>query len=400
MHKYNNKTKYTHYSKTNTKKMTTNFENDDDSISEWGDEYIWGECILHNEDEEQNHDLSICFYCDNRTHTTLTCPLSHSQYYCYDTFSLRKKILEKLNTNSITFDELREILTNQLGETTVIKLACDFGYAENTNFQQAIEICMCIFGISTGWFTTRGDQNYIEAASRAWGVRNIELHEKQMERQRNWDFHVRDHRMIPPPLMGQMCDVRYYIHRLYIKFAKLGKLKKFMNVFFFDNYFASPSIQNFINLLGINTPTTFLMEPLSQVQFSLPSTYPIPFDVQGPSFILPPIRRDTFSENVIESKQKRMKKIWNSVEIIQNPIELYDGRQEEPEICPVCVEEIPINKNVITNCRHKLCSDCLVDVFEKCGKRCVTCRADITTIQLETKKQINKFQSVKIRAIM
>ena len=328
---------------------------------------------------EQIHDFSNCFYCNSSTHQTSICPNCIGDIYC-----LRYFIFTKIRNGSLTKENLRKIFVNNHDDYGIntIGLAISFGYLSNINYRQALEICMIMFGISCGWYSSRGDQEYIDAATSAWIVRDINLHTKQIERQREWDSQVPNHRMIPPPLFSLLQKPQF---QLYKKFAAKGMMRKLFMVMYYGDEVISPSILEHLILRR---------RDMIDMRNYLHSDTDNDTDNDDLYYGNPPYINDVISQ------KRKMKNIWKTVAILKEPIESYDEKQEEPEKCPVCVEDLTENKIVITNCHHKLCSDCIEKVFEKCGKRCVSCRTDITTLQFDSKDQIIRYQDIKIQTLV
>ena len=415
-------------------------DNEDDNFSEYGDETS----PPHN-DEFMNplHDFSTCFYCNSRLHT-IRCPDYDSQ-----TYPLRARIVHKIEYGSITKENFQNIF-DHIDIIDAQDLVSNFGYFHDTTLEQVKKICIVIYGIYFNWFSS-SDLVNVSVEYQLYNDRNNDdnIRCTQIERNREWNSLVHNTHIIRLPCMGKL-KKSYF--QLYKKFAIKCRLRKLFHVMYFPNDFISPSpsIIRYIELRwryitahyyipnnvtfdnyivggpsGITTNTvygpsgitinTVENTGMTGVNGHSPSSRSLfignGYGITGPPRFVGSIYGDdtmpmpntaqyagaTGSTLNSFTQNDKMKQIWKSVAILKNQFELGD---DDSEICPVCVEVIPENKNIITNCHHNICSDCIVKVFEKCGKRCVICRTDISTLQFETKDQIIHFQDVKIQALM
>ena len=78
-----------------------------------------------------------------------------------------------------------------------------------------------------------------------------------------------------------------------------------------------------------------------------------------------------------------------------------DGGFEYPQTtyeCPICYETFTQDNQVITNCNHVFCSDCIVNHLNSCVERCCSpccsvCRTDYTLFEIPSKNTLNKLKT-------
>jgi hypothetical protein len=311
-----------------------------------------------------------CFSCGSYSQTTARCLCEFNVQNTINT------ILEKCTQGTINNHNIREILTRFGGER-MKKIARGFGYTSTVKSQASKEIIAIIFGIVCGWFNGRGDDAYVRAASSAWYERDYRY--EQSRRQQQWDIDVPNRRVIPPPLMAQL---KGYDYGNYKMFAIRGELKEYIKT----QYFGLTRYNPLENSRSNQTQQPRNISLYSQV------TQHINLQRQSPHPTQP-------SREALMITYKR--RLWRVIQINNQPIpENKEGIQKEPETCPICFEDIGLNKYVLTNCRHTMCSDCVETVMEKCGNKCVICRATVNQLQFESMEQIIRYQDIKIKALV
>ena len=349
-----------------------------------------------------------CFSCGSST-PTVRCLC---QFNVQDTMNT---VFIKCIVGSIDNDNIREILT-QFGGERRKKIARGFGYSSNINSQASTEIIAIIFGILCGWFNDRGDDVYVRAASNAWCKRDHRVNHQQLIRQQKWDADVTNRRIIPPPLMGQLKISDFNNYKM---FAIRGQLKECIKTQYFGLVLYN-ELNNELRLeqrrnqtypdINIPIPPQRRIQQNNQYHV-IPPNQPIlnnqlyntvlqqqqqPINNQHINLHRPVLQIQP-SRELLEITYKR--RLWRVIQIHNQTIP-ENELLKEPEPCPICFENIELNKCVLTNCRHKMCCDCVEYVMVKCGNKCVICRAKVNNLQFESMEQIIRYQEIKIKALV
>lgn len=168
----------------------------------------------------------------------------------------------------------------------------------------------------------------------------------------------------------------------------------------------------------IDYRTNLLTDIINQIPYSLPLKYLHPPAIHKLStnafrsfiHILRTIRDFGFvtinsliGNRIIYTTKPR--KISNKVKIViknQKNIPTNDTKTEtetetktEIEICPICISNIDKRVDMITNCGHFICTNCIGQFILKCDRKCVMCRGAVMNITTESEESFKKIKQQK-----
>ena len=326
-------------------------------------------------------------------------------------------ILNLCRTRQITPENCHSIFTNSITNENLRKMAVNMGYKKQLPYKYCSYVCAAEFGKHSGWFNGAVGAaihkqlveqfaiylgNGTGTFDRKISADIIQLNILQSRRIDEWTQKVVAPNIIRPALVDDMVAGMF---RVSMNLPTSGMIDM-DRILGRNNAILQPTVVvDVYQPAPVTIPTTGGIRPVARVATAPVPQPPVPVPVRRTLAELQRLSEEARigAENLrMRRNAETARKTWRNIAIDTNIIVKVEEKdvEEEQETCPICCEDITTENRVTTNCKHAMCSDCVVSVVSNCGSKCSICRGVVSKFQFGSITQLIRHMDIKINAII